>query len=273
MKSSSPVFLGGTFIACFILFLGMIGAFWTPYAPQTMDLSHRLSSFSSQHWLGTDHFGRDVLSLMMSGLSYSLFVAVSAVALGGFLGFVLAMIATLWGRGISGQILAAITDFFFVFPALLVAMLLATLYGPSLFNAVVAIAVFNIPIFFRFSRALAQMLLARDHVLAAQALGQTQFGLLRYHLLPNMAGVLITQISIQLAMALLAEASLSYLGLGVPTPLPSLGRMLQDAQTYMSSMPRLALLPGGLIAFAVLGFNLLGDGLRDKLDIRRLQTF
>lgn len=270
-KSASLVLGAG--LSLLIVLVSLLGLIWTPYNPQTMDMSLRLALPGAAHWLGTDAFGRDLLSLLLAGMKNSFFIAFCAVGLGAAIGVTLSFIAVLSNNTVLQKVLARVSDFIFVFPALITAILLATLYGPSILNAVIAIAIFNIPVFFRISRSLCLTLLAQDYLRAARALGQTRFGLLRHHLLPGAAGVLITQFTIQLAMALLAEASLSYLGLGVPPPLPSLGRLLQEAQTYMSIAPRLALIPGVMIAAAVLAFNLLGDGLRDKIDPRHRQFF
>ncbi len=271
-RLSTNLVCGGGF-ALFILLLSALGAVWTPHDPASMDLARRLASPDHVHWLGTDPFGRDMLSLLLAGLKNSLFIAVCAVMLGAAMGIFLSCTAVLSDSPVLRKTLARAMDVLFVFPALITAIMLATLYGPSILNAIIAIAIFNVPVFFRISRSLYLSMLARDYVRAARSLGQTNFGLIRRHLLPGSGGVLLTQASIQLALALLAEAGLSYLGLGVPPPLPSLGRMLQEAQTYMTVAPRLALLPGATIALAVLAFNTLSDGLRDKIDPRRSQFF
>lgn len=263
----------GLALVSFVIMFSLLGLVWTPYDPGAMNLTLRLASFSHLHLLGTDHFGRDMFSMLLSGLGRSLLIAGVAIGAGALAGGLLGFASALSRHSFFDRLASHITDFIFVFPALLTAILLATLYGPSMFNAIIAIALFNIPVFFRLSRMLGLSLLARDYLRAARAMGQTPLGLLRRHLLPGSAGVLVTQLSIQLAMALLAEAALSYLGLGVPPPLASLGRMLQDAQTYMTSAPRLALIPGGMIALTVLSFNLLGDGLRDLIDTRHRQSF
>lgn len=272
-KRTPGAFVTGVVLMLFVFALAVLGMLWTPQDPQAMDLTRRLASFSSTYWLGTDHFGRDVLSLLLAGLGKSLQVAAAAIGLGASIGIALGFTAAISGSRIFGVLSAKLTDFMFIFPALLTAIFLATLYGPSLGNAILSIALFNVPVFFRLSRSLGLSLQARDYVKAARALGQRRSRVLLHHILPASAGVLVTQLSIQFGLALLAEAALSYLGLGVPPPLPSLGRMLQDAQTYMISAPHLALLPGGLIALTVLGCNLLGDGLRDMLDTRRTQLF
>lgn len=269
----SVSFTLGIALSLLVILISIIGALWTPHDPQAMNIAAKLGLASREHWLGTDGFGRDIFSMLLAGMKNSLFIAFAAVSLGAFCGIMLSYIAVLSHSAFLHRLLARFADFIFIFPALITAILLATLYGPSIMNAVIAIAIFNIPVFFRISRSLIVTLLAQDYLRAAAALGQTRFGLLRAHLLPGSAGVLVTQFSIQLAMALLAEASLSYLGLGVPPPEPSLGRLLQEAQTYMMSAPRLALIPGGVIALSVLAFSLFGDGLRDKIDPRRRQFF
>jgi peptide/nickel transport system permease protein len=270
-KSAS--FVLGAWLSALIILVSLLGFVWTPFDPQAMDMGQRLAAPGAAHWFGADAFGRDLFSLLLAGMKTSFFIAFSAVTLGAVTGVALSYIGVLSNHMLLPKILARLNDFIFVFPALITAILLATLYGPSILNAIIAIAIFNVPVFFRISRSLCLTLLAQDYLRAAQALGQTRLGLLSRHLLPGSAGVLITQFTVQLAMALLAEASLSYLGLGVPPPLPSLGRLLQEAQTYMASVPRLALIPGGMIALAVLAFNLLGDGLRDRIDPRRRQFF
>jgi peptide/nickel transport system permease protein len=263
----------GLRLSALILFLSVLGLVWTPYDPAAIKTAAKLTPPGQAHWLGTDAYGRDIFSMLLIGMKNSLLIAICAVGLGALMGVSLSYAATLSRHALLHRVLARVADFVFVFPALIIAILLASVYGPSIANAIIAIAIFNIPVFFRISRSLTLSLLSQDYVRAAIALGQTKFGLLSRHLFPGSAGVLATQFSIQLAMALLAEASLSYLGLGVPPPEPSLGRMLQEAQTYMISAPNLALIPGGMIALAVLAFNLLGDGLRDSLDPRRRQFF
>jgi peptide/nickel transport system permease protein len=272
-RQKSASFSWGIKLSAFIAFLSILGFFWTPYDPSAMSMQERLTLPNGMHWFGTDPFGRDIFSIMLAGMKNSLFIACCAVALGALAGTMAGFFAALSKSSLLQKVLGRLTDFMFIFPALLTAILLATLYGPSIFNAIAAIAIFNIPVFFRMSRNVCAMLLLQDYTRAAIALGQTSFGLLYRHLLPGSASILLTQVSIQLAMALLAEASLSYLGLGVPSPQPSLGRMLEEAQTYITIAPQLAVIPGSMIALAVLAFNLLGDGLRDKIDPRRRQFF
>ena len=161
-----------------------------------------------------------------------------------------------------------LADFTFAFPALLSAIMLTAVFGPSMVNAIIAIGIFNIPTFARITRASANAIWARDYVLAARACGKSRIAITLQHVLPNIASVLVVQATIQFALAILAEAALSYLGLGTQPPQPSWGRMLSEAQTLMFQAPMLAVWPGIAIALSVLGLNLLGDGLRDLLDPR-----
>jgi len=160
-------------------------------------------------------------------------------------------------------------DVIFAFPALITAIMVTNIFGPGQATAVTAIGIFIIPVFARLARASALQIWARDYCLAAQAAGKGRLRITIEHVIPNIAGGLLVQATIQLALAILIEAGLSYLGLGLPPPTPSWGRMLNDAQTFLASAPWLAVAPGVAIALAVLGFNLLGDGLRDLFDPRR----
>ncbi|MBL4644829.1 MAG: ABC transporter permease, partial [Rhizobiales bacterium] len=157
-------------------------------------------------------------------------------------------------------------DFVFAFPALLSAVIITAVFGPGAINAIVAIGIFNIPVFARVTRAAAQITWQREFALSARALGLTTFQITLRHILPNISGILIVQGTIQFALAILAEAGLSYLGLGAQPPAPSWGKMLFDAQTLMYTSPHVVLIPGLAIAFTIFGLNLLGDGLRDQLD-------
>ena len=171
-------------------------------------------------------------------------------------------------RGWVEELVMRFADFTFAFPALLSAIMLTAIYGPGLLTSVVAIGIFNIPVFARITRAAANAVWAREFVLAARACGKGATRITIEHVLPNIASVLIVQATIQFAVAILAEAALSYLGLGTQPPQPSWGRMLNEAQTLLFQAPQLAIYPGVAIALSVLGLNLMGDGLRDLLDPR-----
>lgn len=252
-----------------LLFVGtaLLSLFWTPFPVDELRMRFKLLPSSPQNLLGTDHLGRDVLSRIMVGAQTSITVGLIAVALGMSLGVALGAWAAARGGWVD-EVLSRTSDLIFAFPAVLIAILITSVLGASARNAILAIAIFNIPVFARVTRGAALAMWSRDFVRAAAAMGQTPFGITRHHILPNVASVLIVQATIQFAVAILAEAGLSYLGLGAQPPVPSWGRMLRDAQTYIFQAPELALWPGLAIALAVLGLNMLGDGLRDLLDPR-----
>jgi peptide/nickel transport system permease protein len=252
-----------------LLFVGtaLVSLFWTPYPVDELRMRFKLLPSSPQNLLGTDHLGRDVLSRIMVGAQTSITVGLIAVALGMSVGVALGAWAAARGGWVD-EVLSRTSDLIFAFPAVLIAILITSVLGASARNAILAIAIFNIPIFARVTRGAALAMWGRDFVRAATALGQGPFGITWHHVLPNIASVLIVQATIQFAVAILAEAGLSYLGLGAQPPVPSWGRMLRDAQTYIFQAPGLALWPGLAVALAVLGLNMLGDGLRDLLDPR-----
>jgi peptide/nickel transport system permease protein len=188
------------------------------------------------------------------------------VGIGLTFGLALGLIAATREGSLLDEAIMRLCDFTFAFPAVLTAILILTFLGPGLVNAIIAIGIFNIPVFARMARGAALQVLARDFIRAARAAGLTTFRILTRHVLPNITGLIIVQASVQFALAILAEAGLSYLGIGTQPPNPSWGRMLNDSQTFLAQAPHLALFPGAAIALAVLGFNLLGDGLRDVLD-------
>ena len=243
----------------------LMSLIWTPYPPAALDVAHKLGAPSAAHWLGSDALGRDVASEILAGARISLLVGVIAVGVGLALGVALGLIAASVGGLIEDALMKA-CDFAYAFPALLLAILLTATYGPGIVNAISAIGLANVPVFAKLTRAAANAALSRDYALAARAAGRGAVSIAFNHVLPNIAAPLIVQATIQFAIAILAEAALSYLGLGAQPPLVSWGRMLADAQSWLFVAPRLAVFPGLAIAFAVLGLNLLGDGLRDALD-------
>ena len=238
---------------------------WTPRSPYELDVPNKLGAPSAAHWLGTDSLGRDVASLLLVGAQNSIVVGVVAVGIGVLFGVALGLLASA-RRGWVEEAVMRLADFTFAFPALLSAIMLTAVYGPGLGVSVIAIGIFNIPVFARIARAQANAVWSRDFVLAARACGKGAWRITLEHVLPNIAALLIVQATIQFAIAILAEAALSYLGLGTQPPQPSWGRMLNEAQTQLFQAPLLAVFPGAAIALAVLGLNLLGDGLRDLLD-------
>ncbi len=240
---------------------------WTPYAPDAIDVPHKLLLPSFAHWLGTDALGRDVASQILAGARVSILVGLIAVGIGLVFGVALGLLAAT-AKGVVEDAIMKLCDFTFAFPALLSAIMLTATYGPGVVNAIVAIGIYNVPIFAKLTRATANGVLAREFVLASRAAGRGPHVIAFDHVLPNVAPALIVQATIQFAVAILAEAALSYLGLGAQPPQASWGRMLSDAQNWMYVAPRLAVFPGLAVALSVLGLNLLGDGLRDALDPR-----
>jgi peptide/nickel transport system permease protein len=240
---------------------------WTPYAPDAIDVPHKLLQPALAHWLGTDALGRDVASQILAGARVSILVGLIAVGIGLVFGVALGLLAAT-AKGVVEDAIMKLCDFTFAFPALLSAIMLTATYGPGVVNAIVAIGIYNVPIFAKLTRATANGVLAREFVLAARAAGRGPLAIAFDHVLPNVAPALIVQATIQFAVAILAESALSYLGLGAQPPQASWGRMLSDAQNWMYVAPRLAVFPGLAVALSVLGLNLLGDGLRDALDPR-----
>ena len=260
-------FVIGAVLSLLVVFAAALSLVWTPSSPYEMDLANKLQGPSLAHWLGTDAFGRDVASLIMVGARNSILVGVIAVGIGLTVGTALGLLAAA-KRGWVEELVMRLADFTFAFPALLLAIMLTAVFGAGIINSIIAIGIFYIPTFARVTRASANAVWGREYILAARACGKSTWRITLEHVLPNILSVLIVQITIQFALTILAEAALSYLGLGTQPPQPSWGRMLSEAQTLMFQAPLLAVWPGVAIALAVLGLNLVGDGLRDLLDPR-----
>jgi len=258
--------IGGLLVALLIL-TALLSFVWTPYPAGEIDVPNKLQPASGAHWLGTDSLGRDVAAMLIVGARYSIAVGVIAVGIGITAGVALGLLAAA-RRGWVEELVMRGADFTLAFPALLTAIMLTAIYGPGLVVSIVAIGVFNIPEFARITRASANAVWTREYVLAARACGKGPWHITFEHVLPNIAAVLIVQATIRFAIAILAEAALSYLGLGTQPPMPSWGRMLNEGQAMMYQAPLLAVWPGLAIVFSVLGLNLMGDGLRDLLDPR-----
>ena len=262
-----PGFVIGGVLSLLLLLAAALSYVWTPYSVYEVDMDAKLLPPGAQHWLGTDAFGRDVVSLLLVGARASILVGVIAVGIGLVVGTALGLLASA-KRGWVEETIMRVSDFGFAFPAILSAIMLTAVFGAGISNSIIAIGIFNIPTFARITRASANAVWAREYVLAARACGKNRWQITRQHVLPNILSVLVVQATIQFAIAILAEAALSYLGLGTQPPMPSWGRMLSEAQTLMFQAPLLAVFPGVAIALSVLGLNLLGDGLRDLLDPR-----
>jgi peptide/nickel transport system permease protein len=258
-------FAVGAVLTLLLAAAALLSLVWTPYPYAEIDIPKKLQGLSAQHWLGTDSLGRDIVSQLLVGSQNSIVVGVIAVGIGLGVGVLLGCVAAARGGWLDELIMRA-SDFTFAFPALLTAIMLTAIYGPGLVMSIVAIGIFNVPVFARITRGSARSVWAREFVLAARAAGKGPWRITLDHVLPNIASLLIVQATISFATAILAEAALSYLGLGTQPPQPSWGRMLNEAQTQMFQAPLLALWPGMAIVLSVLGLNLLGDGLRDLMD-------
>ena len=256
-RATGPILLG------LILGLALLSLLWTPWNVAAIDIAHRLQSASATHWLGTDQLGRDVLSMMMAGARPSLGVATLALAIGVAGGVPLGLLAAA-RPGWVDELVARGSDVLMSFPAILLALLVIAVLGPGASHAALAIGLFNIPVFTRVTRASARGVWTRDFILAARLAGKGRALISVEHILPNIAGPLITQASLQLSLGVLAEAGLSFLGLGAQPPAPSWGRMVADAQTLIGVAPRLVLLPGLAIVVTVIAITLTGEALRDR---------
>jgi peptide/nickel transport system permease protein len=255
----------GLAITVLLLLTAVISLVYTPRDPLEMSMEARLEGPSGSHPLGTDQFGRDLLSRIMVGSETSLLVGVIAVGIGMGLGVFLGILSGYFG-GWLDETFMRLMDAVQGFPAILSALLITAVFKPSVVISMVAIGVAFLPIFARLTRAAFLELRDRDFVLAARALGAGDPALIGRHILPNTLAPLIVQATISFPVAILAEAALSYLGLGTQPPHPSWGLMLKEAQAFLGLSPWFAIFPGTAIALTVLGFNLLGDGLRDLLD-------
>jgi peptide/nickel transport system permease protein len=264
LRPNLALVIGGA-LTSLLIATAVLSTVWTPESPTRVRVALRLKGPFEAGLLGTDHFGRDVASLLMAGAWNSLAIAWPAVLIGAGIGIAIGCAAAAL-RGIVDEIAMRVSDVVFAFPAVLSAIMLGALVGSGPTAAILAIAVFNVPVFARVTRSVALQIWTFDYIAAARAVGKHPLRITFEDVLPNIAGVLIVQVTIQLALAILTEAGLSYLGLGVRPPNPSWGRMLSDAQTYLAQAPHLAIAPGVAIALSVLGLNLLGDGLRDAID-------
>ncbi|MDE0750914.1 MAG: ABC transporter permease [Planktomarina sp.] len=258
----------GSFLSIIFMGLAFFSFIWIPYDIETLEISNKLKNPNLDHWLGTDHFGRDILSMIMMGARTSIAVALLAVGIGVVIGVPLGLFSAARRGSFIDEVIMRGNDLIFAFPSLVIAILITAVFGPSAVNAIVAIGIFNIPVFARLTRAAALPLWERDFILSARVCGKSEVRISIEHILPNITNLMIVQGTIQFSLGILAEASLSYIGLGAQPPTASWGRMLADAQTLVSIAPHVALVPGLAILLMVLGLNLMGDGLRDLFDPR-----
>jgi peptide/nickel transport system permease protein len=260
----------GLALVLIYLTVALFANFLAPYSPIEQHARDRLQEPNATYWLGTDEFGRDILSRLMYGATNSLRVALLSVAFACLLGSALGMIAAYAG-GWPDNAIMRVMDLFFAFPAILLALSIVAALGPGANNTILAIAVVYTPIFARVARGPVLSIKEMDFVEAAKAIGARHPRILLRHILPNTAAPIIVQVSLALSWAMLTEAGLSFLGLGTIPPNPSWGSMLSDSRKLMELAPWMAISPGLAIMLGVLGFNLLGDGLRDALDPRLRQ--
>jgi peptide/nickel transport system permease protein len=256
--------VGATLIGL-IAIMSLVSFFWLPYDPNTLNFEVQLQGFSRAHWLGTDEFGRDLFSRLMVGSRGTFYVGFVSVTIGLSFGSVIGSLAGYLG-GLFDEVFMRLIDAVYAFPAILMALLLAAVVGPGTFTAMVAIGIATIPIFSRIIRASVLSVKEEEFVEAGRALGAGHIRLLGRHILPNITSPIIVQASLSLSLAVLAEASLSFLGLGTPPDVPSWGNMLREAQAFLTFSPLPALVPGIAITITVFGWSLLGDGIRDILD-------
>jgi ABC-type dipeptide/oligopeptide/nickel transport systems, permease components len=255
----------GTILTSVTVIVGVVSFFWVPYPADQVNYGPRLGSPSTDFWLGTDRLGRDLFSQFLGGASSAIIVAASAVLIAGTIGLILGITAaaTTWILDIA---VSKVIDIMIAFPTLLLAMLVVAVNGASFSSAVIAIGISGSAVIARVTRVNTTRVLNEDYVRAARTSGTRWWGILLRHVIPNIAPMLIVQLTLLAGSSILAEASLSYLGLGAPPPAPSWGRMLLEAQSTVAVQPWGALAPGLAIAWTALGLNLLGDGIREYSD-------
>jgi peptide/nickel transport system permease protein len=260
--------LFGAFLIGVMVILAIFAPLIAPYDPNAQDLNNLVATPSPDHWLGTDDLGRDVLSRIIFGARVSVAASILPTTMALLVGVPLGLIAGYYRGFLDEGLIMRVIDALQAFPFLILALALAAMLGPGFFNAMIAIAVGFIPAFVRIERGQVLHAAAQEYIQSARALGAGDMRILLRHILPNTMAPLLVQTSVAMAAAILAEAGLSFLGVGVQPPTPSWGSMLTFAQSYIVNKPYLAIAPGVAIFLAVLGFNLLGDGIRDGLDPR-----
>jgi len=262
----------GSMLSLLFLSAALISFLWTPFDVTEIDITNKLKTPDQIYWLGTDHFGRDILSMIMVGARTSIAVALVAVGIGIIIGTPLGLLSASRKGGWIDEFIMRGNDLVFAFPSLVIAILITAVFGAGALNAIIAIGIFNIPVFARITRGAALSIWEKEFILAARVAGKSTTRISYEHILPNVMNLLIVQGTIQFSLGILAEAGLSYVGLGAQPPMPSWGRMLADAQTMVSFAPHLALIPGTAIILTVLGLNLMGDGMRDIFDPKLRNT-
>lgn len=259
--------MAGAFIIIFYLFVALFAPLLAPYDPYAVELTNKLLPPSLVHWMGTDDKGRDILSRIIFGTRLSIGVGFAAVLFGAFFGIIFGLIAGFYGKWVD-SIIMRIMDIMLAFPGILLALAIISALGPSLINVTIAVGVFSIPLFARIVRGSTLEVKRLEYIDAIRSLGANDFTIICKHIFPNILSPIIIQGTLRLATAILSAAGLSFLGLGAQPPSPEWGTMLSNGRDFIFSAPFMALFPGLAISILVLGFNILGDGLRDAFDPR-----
>ena len=257
----------GTILLGILLLMLLISFIYLPYPPNEMDSSMLLQTPSAEHIFGTDNFGRDILSRVMKGSQTAFGVGLGAVSIGMIFGVLLGALAGYFG-GLTDEIIMRIMDAKMAFPGVILALVIITVFGNGIGNMIIALGIMAIPKFCRITRSGFMQIKEMDYIKAARTRGISTFRIMVFHMLPNISSSLLVTLTLGFSSAVLSEAGLSFLGLGIQPPASSWGRMLLEAQPYLLVDPLYAVIPGVMITMMVLGFNLLGDGLRDILDHR-----
>ena len=265
--TKNPIIPVGVVISVFMILVGTFSPYLSPHDPTKIYPRNRREAPSSQFLLGTDRLGRDILSRLIWGARISLVIGVLAVAVSMVIGLAIGLISGYYG-GLLDEILMRLMDVIFAFPSLLLAIALIAVTGPSMRNVIIVIVVIGIPRFARIIRASVLSLKEKEFVEAARALSKSDMGIMTQHILPNCIAPLTVEASLSIATAIITESALSFLGLGVRPPTPSWGQMIADGRSELFTAPWIVIFPGLAIMITVLGYNLLGDGLRDALDPR-----
>ncbi|WNS76688.1 ABC transporter permease [Bacillus sp. DTU_2020_1000418_1_SI_GHA_SEK_038] len=255
----------GAFIVIAITFMAIFAPLLAPYDPAEMALSKKLQAPSSEHWLGTDDKGRDILSRILFGARISLTIGILSTALGAFAGILLGVVSGYYGRWIDSFIMR-ICDILLAFPGILLALAIISVLGASTTNVIIAVAFFAVPTFARIVRGSTLSVKKLEYIDAIRAMGSSDFRIIFKHILPNILSPIIVQATLYIASAIITASSLSFLGMGTKPPTPEWGFMLSQGRSYLAQAPHVTLIPGLAILLVVVGFNLFGDGLRDALD-------
>lgn len=254
--------IGGV-LTGFVLIFVLTGFFYTPYDPEAMDAATKLAGISGKHWMGCDHFGRDILSRVLKGSGTTFLVALGTVSIGAGVGTLIGAVTGYYG-GVVDEVLMRMNDALFAFPSILLALVFVSLLGTGTYNVIIALGIAFIPSFARIVRSQFLYQKNMDYVSSAKLQGASDLRIMFVHILPNTMTVLSSTIMIGFNNAVLSEAGMSFLGIGVQPPDASLGRMLSEAQSYLFTAPGFALFPGITIILMVLGFSLLAEGLANK---------